>query len=96
VQRIDLIIGQVSGMSSDRGRDQNPTASVVRRYSSADWTRDGAYLVMSYVVRDVQQAMYLRVRGTNGNEMEPTLDPRGENPWSDLWFYANPIFFTLR
>jgi hypothetical protein len=39
--------------------------------------------------------MYLRVRGTNTSEMEPELDPRGENPWQDLWFYSNPIFVEV-
>jgi len=30
------------------------------------------------------------VRGTNGAELEPA----GEDPWSDLRFYANPVFIT--
>lgn len=33
---------------------------------------------------------------TNGSEPEPTPDPRGEDPWSDLWFYSNPIFLDVR
>jgi hypothetical protein len=39
---------------------------------------------------------YLRVRGTNGRELEPEPDPRGEDPWADLWFYSNPIFVQVR
>ncbi|MDP5073200.1 MAG: hypothetical protein NWQ61_04705, partial [OM182 bacterium] len=36
-----------------------------------------------------------RLRGTNGEELEPTLDEIGEDPWSDLWFYSNPIFVKV-
>jgi hypothetical protein len=36
--------------------------------------------------------MYLRVRGTSTTELEPQMDDAGENPWTDLWFYSNPIF----
>ena len=40
--------------------------------------------------------IYLRVRGTSTEEREPTPDPEGEDPWSDLWFYANPIFIDTK
>jgi hypothetical protein len=32
------------------------------------------------------------VRGTGGDELEPAADPAGEDLWSDLWFYSNPLF----
>jgi len=38
----------------------------------------------------------LRVRGTGGSEPEPEPDPRGEDPWTDLWFYSNPIFVHVQ
>jgi hypothetical protein len=38
---------------------------------------------------------YLRVRGTSTMEAEPPMDARGENPWTDLWFYSNPIFLEV-
>ena len=44
----------------------------------------------------ISESMYVRVRGTNTNELEPTEDPGGENPWDDLWFYTNPVFVTAR
>ena len=31
----------------------------------------------------------------NVNELEPAEDPADEDPWSDLWFYSNPIFVQL-
>jgi len=95
VARVDLIGGDVTGPSTDRDRDVNSTTRVLRRFTSTDWTRDGEMLTMTHDVR-VERAMYLRVRGTNTAELEPQPDPRGENPWRDLWFYSNPIFIELR
>ncbi|MCU0625970.1 MAG: hypothetical protein MUF21_05715 [Gemmatimonadaceae bacterium] len=96
VARVDLITGDVTGPGPDRTRDVNPTTRVVRRFTAADWRADGEWLVMEHVLRDVHHTGYLRVRGTAGSELEPAPDPRGEDPWSDLWFYANPIFLVLR
>ena len=66
------------------------------RFSSEAWERDGAYRVMKYRIDNVVSDAYLRVRGTNGKELEPQPDPRGEDPWLDLWFYSNPIFLSVR
>jgi hypothetical protein len=32
----------------------------------------------------------------NTESLEPEVDPPGEDPWSDLWFYSNPIFIEVR
>lgn len=29
-------------------------------------------------------------------QLEPARDPRGEDPWANLWFYSNPIFIDVR
>lgn len=96
VSRIDLIWGDISGPASDRQQDANPTTRVAHRFSVSDWVREGEHLSMLYVLRDVRQSGYVRVRGTNGSELEPQPDPRGEDPWADLWFYANPVFISVR
>jgi hypothetical protein len=96
VARVDLIVGQVTGPAADRTLDANPTTRVVRRFTPADWVRDGEYLVMTHTLQDVHHSSYLRVRGTSTQEAEPQPDPRGEDPWSDLWFYSNPIFLEVR
>ena len=96
VARVDLIVGEITGPATDRARDTNPTTRVVKRFAAADWRRDGEYLVMEHVLRDVHHASYLRVRGTSTAELEPAPDPQAENPWADLWFYANPIFLTIQ
>ena len=95
VQRVDLIAGDVTGRVADRSSDHNHSTRVVRRFSDADWRREGEYLVMTHTLTGVERSGYVRVRGTNGTELEPTPDPLGEDPWRDLWFYANPIFFHL-
>jgi hypothetical protein len=96
VARIDLIQGAVTGPVADRQQDTNPTTRVVRRFTPGTWVREGERLSMTYVLRDVRQSSYVRIRGTNGAELEPQPDPLGEDPWSDLWFYANPVFVTVR
>jgi hypothetical protein len=93
VARVDLIAGDVAGLSADPGVDHNGSASVIKRFTPADWKRDGEILTMSWVIARPSSAGYIRVRGTNTNELEPLPDPKGEDPWNDLWFYSNPIFF---
>lgn len=95
VARIDLIQGDVVGPAADRTLDANPTARVVRSFTPATWVREGEMLSMVHVFKDVRAASYIRLRGTSGAELEPQPDPLGEDPWSDLWFYANPIFLSV-
>jgi hypothetical protein len=94
VARLDLIVGEVTGPRPDRDADQNPSTRVERRFTAADWTRDGEIITIRHTLPASPTPRYIRVRGTNGAELEPTPDPAGEDPWSDLWFYANPVFIT--
>jgi hypothetical protein len=96
VARVDLIAGEVTGPASDRTQDTNPTTRVVQRFTADDWRSEGEYLTMTYTLRDVHHSSYVRVRGTSTAEMEPQIDPRGEDPWSDLWFYSNPLFLAVQ
>jgi len=96
VARVDLIRGEVSGPVADRAADRNASTRVETRFTTADWQASGEILTMRHVVRGVRGPMYLRVRGTNTAELEPTPDPKGEDPWDDLWFYANPIFVSIK
>lgn len=91
VQRVDLIVGQITGPNADPNADINPTTQVVARFDSGDWRRQGDELVMRHTLPNVEGKFYARVRGTNTSEMEPQLDG-SENPWTDLWFYSNPVF----
>jgi len=96
VARVDLIMGEISGPVADRAQDTNATTRVVKRFTSTDWKKDGEDLTMTLTLPAVHHSGYLRVRGTNTSELEPERDLPGEDPWSDLWFYSNPIFITLR
>ena len=91
VSRVDLIMGDVLGAATDPALNSNSSTRVVRRFTANDWKRDGEYLTMTETLKTSGQH-YVRVRGTNTNELEPEQDPPAEDPWQDLWFYTNPIF----
>lgn len=95
VDHIDLIVGEVTGRQADRDLDRNASTRVERRFTSADWKMDGEILTASYRLPASAVPRYVRVRGTNGSETEPAIDTPGENPWSDLWFYSNPVFLAV-
>jgi hypothetical protein len=95
VNRVDLIIGEVTGKFADLSTAATPGTRVAERFYRDDWREDGGCYAMSYTLDAVASPLYLRVRGTNTEELEPELDPRGENPWQDLWFYSNPIFVEI-
>ena len=96
VSRVDLIVGRITGPVADRATASNPTTQVVKRFGPSDWYQDGEDLTMRYTLTNVTDDMYVRVRGTNTSQLEPARDPRGENPWTDLWFYSNPIFLDVK
>lgn len=92
VSRIDVIVGEVTGPRPDRDGDSNPSTQVIRRFLPTDWSVEGEIVTVSLTLPPMADDTYLRVRGTNSAELEPLPDPLGEDPWSDLWFYSNPIF----
>ncbi|MEJ9231493.1 hypothetical protein LAV79_18825 [Peribacillus butanolivorans] len=92
VKRVDLIVGEVTGKVEDRSTATNPTTKVVKRFTEKDWKQRGEYIEISYTLKDVDKDSYIRLRGTSTDQLEPEKDPKGENPWTDLWFYSNPIF----
>ena len=95
VTRVDLIAGDVRGRLIDRHAYTNETTQVVGRFTATAWTRRGEDVEIVATIPAVARNMYLRVRGTNGSDLEPQMDVPGENPWTDLWFYSNPIFINV-
>jgi hypothetical protein len=95
VARVDLIAGDVRGPAADRSLNRNETTRVVARFTAKDWRCAGGTCTIAATLPKVSRSGYLRVRGTSTTETEPSMDPAGENPWTDLWFYANPIFFEV-
>ncbi len=97
VTRVDLIVGEITGISADLTLDRNFSTKVEKRFYAEEMTKQGEYLVMTYLLKSVHHSMYLRLRGTNKTyELEPQKDTTGEDPWSDLWFYSNPIFIEIK
>ncbi|MCM3878612.1 MAG: hypothetical protein ND807_00750 [Vicinamibacterales bacterium] len=95
VARVDVIVGDVGGAVPDRTLDKNPTAHVVSRFTAKDWKRDADIYTFSTTLPRVDRNVYLRLRGTSTQDLEPAMDAPGENPWPDLWFYSNPIFVEI-
>jgi hypothetical protein len=96
VNRIDVIVGEFTGPASDRNGDRNDTTRVVARFTPDDWSSEGDVHLISTIVPRLEKGGYIRVRGTNTTDAEPSMDSPGENPWADLWFYSNPIFVEVR
>jgi hypothetical protein len=96
VNRIDVIAGEIHGRVDDQTTDTNPTTRVIERFDAASCDRDGAYTECRLTLPAVDHDLYIRVRGTATGELEPENDPRGEDPWTDLWFYSNPVFVSVR
>ena len=95
IDHVDLIVGEILGVSADSNQDTNATTRVVRSFNSDDWTRNNEFLTMTERLDGVSRSLYLRVRGTSTDQTEPAPDPEGEDPWSDLWFYSNPVFLEI-
>ena len=95
VNRVDLIKGLYSGVQSEVDRNMNPSTHIIRRFSADDWSRDGEFLTMTARLQKTDRDFYIRVRGTSTDQLEPDPDPPGEDPWDDLWFYANPVFVQI-
>jgi hypothetical protein len=98
LRRVDVITGAVTGPVADRDTMTAPGAAVVRSFDVSNGSGD---LVLNHVFSNVRTPFYVRLRGTDGNysaagSIEPRLDPVPVDPWSDLWFYANPIFVDVQ
>jgi hypothetical protein len=94
VARVDLIRGDLTGAAQDRSNDSNPTTRVHQRFTAEEFSA-AAGMSEVQLTLVAEKSGYLRLRGTNGDELEPTQDLLGEDPWSDLWFYSNPIFIKV-
>lgn len=94
VARVDVIQGDHTGPARERFADANATTRVLRRFDASTWEAAGEWREMRLSFT-AQASGYLRLRGTNGSELEPQADDVGEDPWTDLWFYSNPVFIEV-
>jgi hypothetical protein len=100
--RVDVVQGNVTGPATDRDTISAPTAKVVKSF---DVNQSTGTVSLTYSLGQVDQPLYIRLRGTDGNRSAvglngaavdpagPALDVVGDaDPWKDLWFYSNPIW----
>jgi hypothetical protein len=96
VNHVDLIVGDVRGPVENRNLDYNETTRVFARFTDKNTRCNGDACEMSAIVPKLDRNIYLRVRGTSTADLEPPMDTKGENPWTDLWFYSNPVFVETK
>jgi hypothetical protein len=100
--RVDVIAGDVTGPVADRDVFTTPATKVVKSF---EVNKSVGRVSFSYDLGAVAKPCYVRLRGTDGNRGAPGLlgaavDPAGPamdvlgnaDPWTDLWFYSNPIW----
>ncbi|HEX6360506.1 PHP domain-containing protein [Actinophytocola sp.] len=96
--KVDLIAGAVTGPSADRDAMTAPGTAVVETFAVPAGAR--GKIRFTHVFPRVDRAFYLRLRGSDGKQLDaagnPLMDvPGDDDPWSDLWFYANPVFVDV-
>jgi len=108
LDHVDLIAGPITGPVADADEMRAPATRVVRQIDTAG--RRGTF-TLTHVFEDVQEDFYVRFRGSDGNRLGAgyhgaEVDPAGPqrhgdrlgdaDPWTDTWFYANPVFVDVR
>ncbi|MBI5231299.1 MAG: hypothetical protein HY876_03940 [Coriobacteriales bacterium] len=117
LDHVDLIAGEVYGRATtgtpEYSATTNPTTHVETRFRGTKpwygWSSSGSWVQRTYVLRDVDRDMYVRLRGSKRapgvrNETDGSGNPiadtaAGTNTrdkaWADAWFYSNPIFIEV-
>jgi hypothetical protein len=95
---VDLIAGPVTGPAADRDTLTAPGTRVVESFQVR--RAPGRTVRLRYRFRNVTEPFYLRLRGSDGNQLDsagnPLVDVPGDaDPWVDLWFYSNPVFVDV-
>ncbi len=96
--KVDLIAGPVTGPVADRDTLSAPATKVAKTFEVSSKAR--GKVRFSHVFRAVDGPFFLRLRGSDGNRLDgagnPMMDVVGDtDPWTDLWFYANPVFVDV-
>jgi hypothetical protein len=102
LSRVDVIAGDVTGPAADRDVFTTPATKVVKSF---EVNKSVGRVSFSYDLGAAGKPCYVRLRGTDGNRGAPGplgagVDPAGPaldvlgnaDPWTDLWFYSNPIW----
>ncbi|NHC13100.1 PHP domain-containing protein [Motilibacter deserti] len=105
LRRVDAIAGAVTGLSTDKDSFRAPQTTVVESF---EVSQASGRVELSMRFRPVEEAFYVRLRGTDANRTGvgfygASVDPEGPamdipgqgSPWEDLWFYTNPIWVNV-
>ncbi len=100
LHHIDLIAGDIRSPAQDfaaKDRLFDETARVVAQFRPADGQRRGksGWIEFRQRFARIKNSFFVRVRGTSSDLLGPRLDSLVSNPWSDLWFYSNPLMVRL-
>jgi hypothetical protein len=100
--RVDVIRGAVAGAVADKDTFTAPDTKVVQSF---DVNSSTGQVSFTYDLGTADAPFYVRLRGTDGNRSAvgyrgAAIDPKGPamdvpgsaDPWTDLWFYTNPIW----
>ena len=92
LNRIDVITGAVSPAIAQEP-NANSTTKVVQRIDKSQWEVKNNTIALTIDIPREHINGYLRLRGTNTDILEPKKQQGNQDPWQDLWFYSNPIFW---
>jgi hypothetical protein len=94
LDHVDFIRGNVTGViapgSANYTNGTNPSAQVIRTFNNSNWVANGQSRTMTFVIPNVQNSQYVRVRGTNLPPAVPNETDASGNPLSDLPTSAIP------
>ncbi|WP_436522650.1 histidinol-phosphatase [Actinoplanes sp. HUAS TT8] len=106
LKRVDVIVGTVTGPVTNKDTFVAPDTKVVKSF---EITQTSGRVSLDLNLGRLDKPFYVRVRGTDGNRSQtglrgaavdaagPKLDVIGDaDPWTDLWFYTNPIWVLPR
>ena len=94
LKRVDIITG---GVSDDIAAEMetNSTTKVIKRLTKSDWKVEDNQIKVTVSLPREHLNGYVRLRGTSGDYLEPEINEEPLDPWLDLWFYSNPIFWEV-
>ena len=100
--RVDVVRGAVTGPVADKDVFATAGTKVAKSF---EVNQSVGRVTLTYDLGRVDGPFYVRLRGTDGNRTAPgflgtAVDPVGPamdvlgsaDPWTDLWFYTNPIW----
>lgn len=87
LRQVQFIKGNVTGVvapsSANYTNGTNPSAAVIARFDASSWTAKGNTRTMTVTIPNVQNNMYIRVRGSNLPAAVPAETDAQGNPLND-------------